>query len=201
MNMSEGDFMNDYLFVFQENEAKYKQIYRKLKKLIEEGIIIKDEELPSIRKLAESLKVSRNTTLSAYEQLVAEGYIRGKAKSAFYVNAIEPNLLVENGKVSVEENGEKINVLVDFRTGAVDQLFFPLSTWRKYSNDVLKVSKTYTYGVEQGEERLRLQLKAYLLSSRGFKASICNMVIGSSTQQLLCQSLSYDPVFYKRYSK
>lgn len=70
---------------FQENEAKYKQIYRQLKKMIEEGTIIKDEELPSIRKLAESLKVSRNTTLSAYEQLVAEGYIRGEAKHGFYV--------------------------------------------------------------------------------------------------------------------
>lgn len=58
-------------------------------------------------------------------------------------------MVAEDGVLSVEESVEEINILVDFRTGAVDSLSFPLTTWRKYSNDVLKTSKTYTYGVNQ----------------------------------------------------
>ena len=42
--------------------------------LIEQGTLPVNEQLPSIRQLTEDLYVSRNTTLTAYEQLVAEGY-------------------------------------------------------------------------------------------------------------------------------
>lgn len=42
-------------------------------------------KLPSIRKLAESLKVSKSTVVDAYDMLVAEGLIRSRKGSGFYV--------------------------------------------------------------------------------------------------------------------
>ncbi len=51
--------------------------------------------MPSIRQLAESLQVSRNTTLMAYDQLVAEGYIRGEGRKGYFANEIEPFLSQE----------------------------------------------------------------------------------------------------------
>lgn len=69
--------MINTIFALTDSSPKYKQIYEHFKALIEHGDIKANEPLPSIRHLAQSLQVSRNTTLMAYEQLVAEGYIRG----------------------------------------------------------------------------------------------------------------------------
>ena len=76
-------------------EAKYKQVYQQIKVLITQGTLQTDDSLPSIRKLAETLQVSRNTTLTAYEQLVAEGYIRGEGRKGYFVNALEQVFLQE----------------------------------------------------------------------------------------------------------
>lgn len=75
--------MKNFLFTFEKNIPKYKQIYTNVKLLIEKGVLKKDESLPSIRQLADSLHVSRNTTLLAYDQLAAEGYIRGENRRGF----------------------------------------------------------------------------------------------------------------------
>ncbi len=68
--------MKHYIFPFSANQPKYKQIYEQFKKLIEEGKLKTGENLPSIRSLANDLGVSRHTTLQAYDQLLAEGYIQ-----------------------------------------------------------------------------------------------------------------------------
>jgi len=74
------------IFAFKDDSPKYKQIYEQFKVFIEQGDMLADEQLPSIRQLADSLQVSRNTTLMAYEQLVAEGYIRGEGRKGYFVN-------------------------------------------------------------------------------------------------------------------
>lgn len=70
--------MKNIIFALDDHSSKYKQIYERFKLLIEHRDLPENEQLPSIRQLADSLHVSRNTTLMAYDQLVAEGYIRGK---------------------------------------------------------------------------------------------------------------------------
>ena len=69
--------MKNTIFPLKDCSPKYRQIYEHFKLFIEQGDILAGQKLPSIRQLADSLQVSRNTTLTAYEQLVAEGYIRG----------------------------------------------------------------------------------------------------------------------------
>lgn len=63
--------MKNMIFAFESDTPKYKQIYEQFKTLIEQGNIQADERLPSIRELADSLRVSRNTTLMAYDLLLA----------------------------------------------------------------------------------------------------------------------------------
>ncbi len=67
-------------------------IYERFKSLIEQGELRVNEQLPSIRQLAECLHVSRNTTLTAYEQLAPESYINGKIRKGYLVNKLEPQL-------------------------------------------------------------------------------------------------------------
>lgn len=178
--------MHNTIFAFQEGTPKYKQIYEQFKLFIERGDIPANDPLPSIRQLAESLQVSRNTTLSAYEQLVAEGYIRGEGRKGYFVNELEP-LLFQNTLTPPNKSKESLGnqVLIDFRAGAVDQAHFPLKVWRRLANQVLALQESFRYGHVFGEEHLREQIATYLLQSRGVKADPSAIIIGSSTQQML----------------
>jgi GntR family transcriptional regulator/MocR family aminotransferase len=184
--MSEGMQMKNTIFTFKDNSPKYKQIYEKFKSFIEQGDIKADELLPSIRQLADSLHVSRNTTLMAYEQLVAEGYIRGEGRKGYFVNELEPLLFQEAHSSSNHKQTEPVPpVRIDFRADVVDQSHFPLKTWRRISNQVLTVKDSFRYGEPFGELCLREQIAEYILQSRGVRTDPDAIIIGSSTQQML----------------
>ena len=63
----------------------YMQLYKQIKEEIMVGNIKSGSKLPSIRNLANGLKVSKNTVEVAYEQLIAEGYVKSKNRSGLYV--------------------------------------------------------------------------------------------------------------------
>lgn len=186
--MSKEIFMKNIIFAFNNDSPKYKQIYEQLKLLIERGDILPDEQLPSIRQLAESLDVSRNTTLTAYDLLAAEGYIRGEGRRGYFANELEPTVFQEALISSKKKQTELTTpVLIDFRAGAVDQAHFPVKTWRRISNQVLTLQESFLYGDPFGEVCLREQIATYLLQSRGVKTDANAIIIGSSTQQMLVQ--------------
>ncbi len=56
-----------------KEEALYIQLYDYIRSEIESGKIPPESKLPSQRKLAGHLEVSRNTVDAAYQQLLAEG--------------------------------------------------------------------------------------------------------------------------------
>lgn len=178
--------MKNTIFAFKDDSPKYKQIYEQFKLLIEQGDILADEQLPSIRQLADSLQVSRNTTLMAYDQLVAEGYIRGEGRKGYFANELEPLLSQESLIPHNKNQRESVTpTLIDFRAGAVDQTHFPLKIWRRIANQVLTLQESFQYGEPFGEVCLREQIAAYLLQSRGVKTDANAIIIGSSTQQML----------------
>ncbi|MBI0579262.1 PLP-dependent aminotransferase family protein [Neobacillus cucumis] len=178
--------MNNTIFTFKDNSPKYKQIYEKFKSFIEQGDILANEQMPSIRGLADSLHVSRNTTLMAYEQLVAEGYIRGEGRKGYLVNELEPlitqDTLFSHNKTHTES---KKSPVVNFRADAVDQAHFPLKVWRRIANQVLTLQDSFRYGEPFGEVALREQISTYLFQSRGVTTNANAIIIGSSTQQML----------------
>lgn len=182
--------MKNIIFALESHSSKYKQIYNQFKLLIENGDLPANEQLPSLRQLAESLKVSRNTTLMAYEQLAAEGYIRGAERKGYTVNELEPSLFQE-GYISIPTNSSesqtesKTTFLIDFKAGAVNQKNFPLKAWRRISNSVLALQESFQYGDPFGEMCLREQIATYLFESRGVKTDPNAIIIGSSTQQML----------------
>jgi GntR family transcriptional regulator/MocR family aminotransferase len=60
----------------------HRQIYRAFRNEILSGTLAPGERIPSTRALADLLKVSRNTAVSAYEQLLAEGYLETRLGAA-----------------------------------------------------------------------------------------------------------------------
>jgi DNA-binding transcriptional regulator YhcF (GntR family) len=61
------------------------QIVRQLQQAIEAGRVARGTRLPSTRSLARTLGVSRNTALTAYEELAARGFVRSRRGAGMYV--------------------------------------------------------------------------------------------------------------------
>lgn len=69
---------------FRDSRPLYEQIKEKMKMLIINGVLKPDEQIPSVRELAQSLTVNPNTIQKAYKELEAEGFIYSiRAKGSF----------------------------------------------------------------------------------------------------------------------
>jgi DNA-binding transcriptional regulator YhcF (GntR family) len=75
----------------QNNQGipKYKQIISSIEKTIEEGLLKKDERLPSINKVCLEHSLSRDTVLQAYEDLKKRGIIYAILGKGYYVKSTE----------------------------------------------------------------------------------------------------------------
>src|SRR5690625_6260964 len=83
----QGDCIMLQMKIDKNNKKQYlyKQVYENIKKLIIENKLLPNEQLPSKRMLAEQLAISINSVTSAYEQLLAEGYIYTIERSGYFV--------------------------------------------------------------------------------------------------------------------
>lgn len=68
---------------------RHAQLTRALKQAVLTGRLRPGLRLPSSRVLAQELGLARNTVLSSYEELAAEGFLHGKVGSGSYVAQIE----------------------------------------------------------------------------------------------------------------
>ena len=66
----------------------YEALYRCIRADILSGVLKPGQKLPSKRALAQNLEVSKITVEGAYNQLLAEGYIRGVEKVGYFVEEI-----------------------------------------------------------------------------------------------------------------
>lgn len=80
----------------------YQQIANQMRDDIMAGKYKDGEYLPSIRGLAQDLKISVITTMKAYEQLQSEGLITAMQGKGYYVNAQDSEMLREQHLRKVE---------------------------------------------------------------------------------------------------
>lgn len=179
-----------YDFITADKSSKtpmYRQIYISVRNAVENGSLKKGTKLPSIRKLSESLGVSKTTVTSAYEQLCAEGYIKNKPQSGYYVEAefsSKPKAFDTD-----EKRAKSSNVLYkyDFSGKSIDDKIINLAEWKKDIKDVINSNYLLTsYGDVQGEEALRIALQNYALGTRSVNTSCENIIVGAGIQPLLC---------------
>ena len=81
-----------------KKEHLYLEVYHYYRKLILEGRLLPGSKMPSLRKCAQELKLSRTTIENAYLLLAADGYIIARAQSGYYVTGIASK---QTGKASV----------------------------------------------------------------------------------------------------
>lgn len=73
----------------------YEYLYRCIRHDIAHGKVEPGQKLPSKRALAKQLGVSLITIEAAYDQLVAEGYIRSRERCGYYACALAPAAKIE----------------------------------------------------------------------------------------------------------
>src|SRR5919205_3314733 len=86
---------NGLIILDRESQTPlYRQLYDSLRRAILKGQLAPGTRLQSSREMAAELKVSRNTVVNAYEQLLAEGYLEGQVGSGTYVSRALPEELL-----------------------------------------------------------------------------------------------------------
>ena len=93
------------LKIYQNSsEPIYKQIAAQLREQILTGKLKAGDPLPSLRGLAQDLKISVITTMKAYEELAAEGLVTSSKGKGYYVNAQDERMLKEQHMRQLEKN-------------------------------------------------------------------------------------------------
>ncbi len=82
----------------------YEQISDQIKAMIMNGTLKEGDALPSMRNLAQDLRVSVITTKRAYEILEAEGMIESFTGRGSFVAAQDPQLLREQNLREIEKH-------------------------------------------------------------------------------------------------
>ena len=198
-------------------EPLYIQLYDYIRNEIQSGKIPPLSKLPSQRKLAEYLKVSRNTVDATYQQLIAEGYVQTEARKGLFVVELKNELFLPSDKEKnalwidtlSTDNKQLPSIRYDFKHGDIDLIDFPYEIWRKLTMQTLYSDQSHLLlnGDPQGEISLRRLIAEYLYQSRGVRCSAEQIVIGAGTQyiiSLLCcmigRQLSYgleEPGFHR----
>lgn len=169
----------------KEERNRYLTVYDFYKNLILNGQMAAEQKMPSIRKGAEQMQVSRTTMESAYMLLAAEGYIISKPQSGYYVTEMAAKQRESvSQKLSVRE--QKLPVRFDFVSSSVDQESFKFDLWRRYMKSALRQDeRLLSYGEPQGELEFREVLAEYLRDTRGVVCLPEQIVIGAGVQSLL----------------
>ena len=129
-----------YDFIKTDKNLKtpmYRQIYFSIRNYIENGSLKINTKIPSIRKLSENLNVSKTTVKAAYDQLCAEGYIKTKPQSGYYV-AAQFDKLPKVSETPDNYSDKELNYYeYDFSGKSIDKKVIDVSQWKKNVREVI----------------------------------------------------------------
>ena len=186
----------------------YEQLYGSLRTSILDGASRPGDRLPASRLLAHELGVSRTTVVSAYEQLVAEGYAVARQGSGTFVapslpdeataaastlrvparDGVDPRLSAV-GRRALEERlrwrARRPLPRFDLRYGRPAIGEFPHELWsRLIARRVRRLSQhDLDYPPLAGTDALREALAAYVVRARGAQAAADDVCVTSGCQQ------------------
>lgn len=209
--------MHDQFFPlrFVAERGLQEQLRESMVSAILAGHFASDRPLPSCRKLAAQLSVSRNTVNAVYESLVDSGYIRSLPKKGFFLDAAYADT-AERDALHAETDGEKRSdgapdweSRFQLRPGLMSSVakpqdwarypypfiygqpmrdLFPLERWRQSSRRALRTESVGTWlndRFDRDDEMLIEQLRSRVLPKRGIWAQANEILITIGSQNAL----------------
>jgi GntR family transcriptional regulator / MocR family aminotransferase len=191
--------------LLNDREPLSRQIYLWFRQAILRRVMVSGERLPSSRELAEQLHVSRTVVVLAYEQLLAEGFVTGRAGSGTYVaealSGPRPSARSARIKVRLSRYGRaaagaatanfaeqpRPRLRYDFAYGRSDVEMFPFEMWRRMLlRNARKASlRSLDYGPTGGSAALREAIAVHLRRSRAVVCDPAQIIVVSGSQQAL----------------
>ena len=161
----------------------YVRLYQRMRALILQGAWPPGMRLPSSRRLAADLGISRNTASLALDQLLADGWIETRSRAGTYVSPELPILACPppSGSAGRDRSLARPPVPFEMAHGAIDA--FPHERWSKLQSKVWgKFVPDLLYdGHPAGDEGLRQAIASVVAPTRGLSVTADDIVIFGST--------------------
>ena len=186
------------------------QVFEEVRQAILSGRLRAGSRLPSTREMAGDLRVSRNTVVSAFDQLLAEGYVVARRGSGTYVaRELPDDLLHTKAKAAaVQAGAPKVAAPLTsargasigriqtsattaearaFRPGLPALDLFPVELWGRLEARMWRSApaELLGFGESAGFRPLRRAIAQYLGAARGVLCSADQVLVVSSSQQAL----------------
>jgi GntR family transcriptional regulator/MocR family aminotransferase len=184
----------------------FRQISDGLRRAILDGRLRPGQRIPSTRGLATDLGVSRLPVLSAYEQLLHEGYLVGRTGSGTFVSKNIPDLLLRPPAVGRPTPMPRHDTsrrerpvpnhpsltswhvpVIPFQVGLPALDLFPHSAWAKLVGRQVRAEtpEQMAYSDPAGLRSLRVAIAEHLRASRAVRCVADQVLIVSGSQAAL----------------
>ena len=179
----------ELLLDFEARRGQLRKSLREtLRAAIQEGRLAAGTALPASRRLAAGLGVSRGVASDAYDQLISEGYLEVKPRSA-------PVVAVVAASAPPAPEPAARPWRFDFTATTPDVALFPRRAWLRAAQRALASApdEALDYGDHRGRVELRTALSSYLARVRGVRVDPGHMIITQGFTQaldLLCHHLA-----------
>jgi len=198
---------------FELDRGSKEPLYRQLRRLLEQRLLsgeyARGARLPSSRELALELGLSRNTVNTAYQELVAEGFLVARPRSGLYLNdevslsqatakagrGVPPASLAWSGRLRAEPDAgmpeiEKISdwqhFPYPFIAGQVEVRSFPVAAWTRALRDALDpphLHYSLRDAISADDPLLVEMLCRHILPARGIEADPEEVLVTVGSQQ------------------
>ncbi|GIL41634.1 PLP-dependent aminotransferase family protein [Roseiterribacter gracilis] len=181
---------------------RLRALHAQLRAAILDGRLKPDLRLPATRALAESLCVSRNTVVAAYDLLLSEGYLVARAGSGTYVADVLPQMVPPKELRSDAAPDARLSDVArsarpifrffpptdggfDFRSGYPDASLIPFDIWMRLSARALRAAsrRTAAYTAPEGQLELRDAIAKHVSFTRAVACSAEDVVVTAGAQQ------------------
>lgn len=176
-----------------EANVGYKDIYKRIRKSIENGSLKPGDKVTSIRNLSSELKVAKRTVEGAYDMLIGEGFLITKGPRGTIVN---PDLVIPHNKTdkSIQLKDPELLSIMKIRehdglfrlgTPALDQ--FPYKIWLLISGRIIRKMDPIDLlnAPVTGYRPLREAIANYVNVSRGISCSPEQIILTSGYKHSL----------------
>ena len=206
--------MRDWLIHIRKDShlSLQAQIREALVSAILDGQLARDEPIPSTRKMARLLGVSRNTVVLAYQSLLDDGYLVARERSGYFVSdkafTVRPRpprgdrpqpvtcsidweqrfRMRPGGQDLVYKPVDWADYRYPFIYGQVDEEFFPLAEWRECARQALGrrfLSNWIKDSPEVDDPLLIEQIRRRILPRRGIMARDSQILVTLGAQHAL----------------
>src|SRR5450631_247507 len=197
---------------------RYRVLYQAIRESILGHRLPPGTRLPSTRELARELGLSRNTVLSTFEGLLAEGFISARAGSGTFVSQTAAAPRARSGRAGAPGGDRRAGAshlplsqrgqrLADFHGGKrfeiqplcggeADFTLFPIKQWQRLQSQQLRQAhpELLDYADNGGYLPLRRAIADYVRVSRAVRVEVDQVIVTAGTQHSLdlCAQLLAD---------